>query len=77
MITGIVNADLEAIIPISIFDFEGKVYAQNAILDTGFNGWLSLPISILCLFSHEIKKRELYKILYIYQGLPIIVKAAQ
>jgi predicted aspartyl protease len=40
MITGIVNADFEPIIPLSICGSDGKVYAQEAIVDNGFNGWL-------------------------------------
>lgn len=39
MTSGIVNADFEAIISLSICDSEGKIYAQDAIVDTGFNGW--------------------------------------
>lgn len=42
MITGIVNAEFEPIISISICDSDGNVYTQDAIVDTGFNGWLSL-----------------------------------
>jgi predicted aspartyl protease len=42
MITGIVNRDFEAIIPLSVYDSDGKIYRQDAIVDTGFNGWLSL-----------------------------------
>jgi predicted aspartyl protease len=47
MISGIVNADFEAIISLSICDSEGKVYTQDAIVDTGFNGWLSLPPDLI------------------------------
>lgn len=43
MITGTVNADFEAIIALSVCSSNGTVYTQNAIIDTGFNGWLSLP----------------------------------
>jgi predicted aspartyl protease len=38
MIAGIVNADFEAIISLSVCDSEGKIYTQDAIIDTGFNG---------------------------------------
>lgn len=31
MIAGIVNADLEPIIPISVYGFDGKIYTQDAI----------------------------------------------
>ena len=47
MIAGIVNADFEAIISLSICDSEGNIYAQDAIIDTGFNGWLSLPPDLI------------------------------
>ncbi len=57
MITGIVNADFEAIIPISICDFEGKIYTQNAIVDTGFNGWLSLPPDVISQLNLRWKRR--------------------
>lgn len=42
MITGIVNADFEPIVPLAICSFDGQIYQQEAIVDTGFNGWLSL-----------------------------------
>jgi hypothetical protein len=37
MITGIVNADFEPIIPLSIRGSDGKVYAQEAIVDIDFD----------------------------------------
>jgi predicted aspartyl protease len=47
MITGRVNADFEPIIPLSIYDVNDKSYTQNAIIDTGFNGWLSLSPDLI------------------------------
>jgi predicted aspartyl protease len=47
MITGIVNLDFEPIIPLSICGSDGKVYTQDAIVDTGLNGWLSLPPDLI------------------------------
>jgi hypothetical protein len=35
MIAGIVNADFEAIISLSIFGSNGKIYTQDAIAGTG------------------------------------------
>ena len=43
MITGFVNIEFEPIIPLLIRHAEGKIFTQEAIVDTGFNGWLSLP----------------------------------
>jgi len=57
MITGIVNADFEAIISLSICDSEGKVYKQEAIIDTGFNGWLSLPPDLIDRLNLKWKRR--------------------
>jgi predicted aspartyl protease len=47
MITGIVNEEFEPIISISLYDSDGNVYTQDAIVDTGFNGWLSLPPDLI------------------------------
>ncbi len=47
MITGIVNADFEPIISLSICGSDGKIYTQEAIVDTGFNGLLSLPPDLI------------------------------
>jgi clan AA aspartic protease len=57
MINGIVNADFEPIIPLSICGFDGKVYTQEAIVDTGFNGWLSLPPDLIAELNLEWKRR--------------------
>jgi clan AA aspartic protease len=57
MISGIVNADFEAIISLSICDSEGKIYRQDAIVDTGFNGWLSLPPDLIEQLNLKWKRR--------------------
>ena len=57
MITGIVNADFEPIIPLSVYGSDGKVYTQDAIVDTGFNGWLSLPPSSIAQLNLRWKRR--------------------
>jgi clan AA aspartic protease len=57
MIPGIVNADFEAIISLSIGDSEGNIYAQDAIVDTGFNGWLSLPPDLIDQLNLKWKRR--------------------
>jgi len=43
VITGFVNIEFEPIIPLSIRRADGKIFTQDAIVDTGFNGWPSLP----------------------------------
>jgi clan AA aspartic protease len=57
MIAGIVNADFEPIIPLSICGSDGKVYKQDAIVDTGFNGWLSLPPDLIAELNLKWKRR--------------------
>jgi clan AA aspartic protease len=57
MITGIVNVDFEPIIPLSICGSDGKVYHQEAIVDTGFNGWLSLPPDLITQLNLKWKRR--------------------
>jgi clan AA aspartic protease len=57
MITGLVNAEFEAIIPLSICRSDGKVFTQDAIVDTGFNGWLSLPSDLIAQLNLRWKRR--------------------
>lgn len=57
MIAGMVNADFEATISLSICGSDGKVYTQNAIVDTGFNGWLSLPPDLINQLNLRWKRR--------------------
>ncbi|MBN3923935.1 clan AA aspartic protease [Nostoc sp. NMS4] len=57
MIAGIVNADLEPIIPVSVCGSDGKIYTQDAIVDTGFNGWLSLPPDLIAQLNLRWKRR--------------------
>jgi clan AA aspartic protease len=57
MITGIVNVDFEPIIPLLICGSDGKVYTQDAIVDTGFNGWLSLLPDLIAQLTLKWKRR--------------------
>ncbi|MBI2908184.1 MAG: clan AA aspartic protease [Chloroflexi bacterium] len=47
MITGQVNGFYEAVIPISLRDAGGAIRQFEAILDTGFNGTLTLPTELI------------------------------
>ena len=57
MIAGIVNAEFEPIILLSVCGSDGKVYTQEAIIDTGFNGWLSLPPDLIAQLNLRWKRR--------------------
>lgn len=57
MITGFVNAEFEPIIPLSIRRVDSKVFTQDAIVDTGFNGWLSLPPNLIAELNLKWKRR--------------------
>ncbi|MBM3333829.1 clan AA aspartic protease [Candidatus Sumerlaeota bacterium] len=47
MITGQVNALYEAVIPVHLCDATGTTHQFEAVLDTGFNGTLTLPSEII------------------------------
>jgi clan AA aspartic protease len=57
MITGIVNGDFEAMLSLSICGSDGKVDTQDAIIDTGFNGWLSLSPDLIDQLNLKWKRR--------------------
>lgn len=57
MITGIINAEFEAIISLSVCDSDGKTYTHDAIVDTGFDGWLSLPPAAIAQLNLKWKRR--------------------
>jgi clan AA aspartic protease len=47
MITGVVTDDRQALIRLIVRGPAGKEEEVEAIIDTGFDGWLSLPSSII------------------------------
>ena len=57
MITGVVNADYEPIIRISIYSTNGQLYERDAVVDTGFNGWLSLPSDLVVILGLPWQRR--------------------
>ena len=47
MIEGVVNADYEAIVPLRIQGPEGQTRDIEAVVDTGFTGFLTLPLGVV------------------------------
>jgi len=43
MITGVVTEELEAVVAITIRDHAGNPYPMKTVVDTGYNGFLTLP----------------------------------
>lgn len=43
MITGYVSDNREAVIALEVFDGQGHVHEIEAVIDTGFTGYLTLP----------------------------------
>jgi len=43
VITGIVNANLQPLISVPVFSKSGARHEIEAMVDTGYNGWLTLP----------------------------------
>lgn len=43
MLTGRVTSDNEAILPIALLGAEGRIVRVEAVIDTGYNGFLTLP----------------------------------
>jgi len=47
MITGMVNAHREALIPLSVQDANRQEHAIDAVIDTGYTGGLTLPPALI------------------------------
>ena len=47
MTTGTVNADYEAVIRLFVQGLAGSAHEVDAIIDTGFNGFLTLPPALV------------------------------
>ena len=57
MITGRVIADRQIVIRMTIRGKNGRDQEVEAVLDTGFDGWLSLPSTLLAELGFEWRRR--------------------
>ncbi len=57
MITGTVNAHREAIIHIAVLDASGQPHEFDAVVDTGFNGALTLPAATIAVLGLAWRNR--------------------
>jgi clan AA aspartic protease len=47
MMIGTVNADLEAVLRLTVRDAAGQPHDVDAVIDSGFNGFLTLPPALI------------------------------
>jgi clan AA aspartic protease len=91
MIIGVVNAQIEAIIRLSIRAANGREQEIEVVLDTGFNGSLTLPPAVIASLGLQWRTRglvmlangtedhcDIYAATVIWDGSPrnILVEAA-
>jgi len=57
MITGIVTADREALIRLTVRGPTGQERRLEAVIDTGFDGWLTLPPTLIAQLGLPWRRR--------------------
>ena len=57
MITGVVTANREAIIRLTVSGPAGVEQQIEAVVDTGFDGWFSLPPALIALLGLQWRRR--------------------
>lgn len=58
MISGTVNADLEAVVPLTVVSSAGDGVPFDGIVDTGFTGFLTLPHATISQLGLQFEGRE-------------------
>jgi clan AA aspartic protease len=56
MITGTVNVHREAILRLAVFDASSNPFPSDAVVDTGFDGWISLPPTLVATLGLRWKR---------------------
>jgi clan AA aspartic protease len=90
MIDGFVTATLQAVIPLDVSNDAGESVSTEAVIDTGFNGMLTLPPEIIerlqliafdkasrMLANGSITEATLYIARVNWQGRTVIVAAEE
>lgn len=57
MITGVVTAHHEAVIRLAVRGAAGQEQEIEAVVDTGFDGWLSLPPALIAQLEMQWRRR--------------------
>ena len=57
MITGTVNTDLQPLIVVPAFSASGVRHDIKALVDTGYNGWLTLPPDLIAALGLSWRQR--------------------
>jgi clan AA aspartic protease len=86
MITGTVNGRFEIVIKLPVPDSAGQEHEVEAILDTGFNGSLTLPPSLIgslglswrsrtsaILANGQVEQFDVYVATVIWDGVPRLI----
>lgn len=58
MISGVVNANREATVPLVVLDANGEEHEIEGVIDTGFSGYLTIPVSLVGLLGLPWLGRE-------------------
>jgi len=57
MITGVVTAHREAVVPVTVQDRDGRTHEFQGVIDTGFDGSLTLPSSAIAALGLAWRRR--------------------
>lgn len=87
MITGRVNSALEASMVLTVQDLSGQTQPMDTVIDTGFNGFLTLPPARLAsvgaawlyrgqgiLADGSLQVFDVYVVTVIWDGLPLQIE---
>ncbi len=87
MTTGVVNADLEAVLSLELVGTDGSQVQIEAVIDTGYNGFLTVPTSVVALLDLEWLGRDqriladgqttyfdVYRSVVLWEGAPRIIE---